>query len=1385
MKVYLSFALSLFCFLSNVSAQGTSNKGTDFWLMYGAHVSSYSGNSPQKMSIYVTSDVSTTGKLDIPGISYTTNFSVNANQVTVVDIPLAAYVGGTEGKFNKGMHLTSVKPIVAYAHIYDSSVSGATLVLPTNTLGKDYYSLNFTQKSNSLNAYSFCSIVAVEDNTQVNITPSVPTQGGWPAGVQQTINLNKGEVYQILGLENSRVDLNPNGAQRNWSTTGGDLTGTIIKSVAANGQSCKKIAVFSGSTKISISCVATSPGSADNLFQQVYPTATWGKSFITVPSKNRNYDIYRIFKSNPSAVVKLNGTVIPSANFVNNFYYEFASQNTNFIESDNSIQVAQYQVTQGRTINCTTFQTDVGDPEMIYLNPLEQTLDKITMYSSSFFAITAHYINVVIKTSDAPSFTLDGVAKGASFVPVPQKTGYSFAQLNVTSGTHTLQANGGFNAIAYGFGNAESYGYAAGASLISPGIEVFNGSLNAANKKNMGCVNATYDVYVSLPYQPLSIKIDIDNGQPAANVPLQLTDTYTNNDILYYRYKVYDQISFATAKKYVVKVTAEKPISDGCGAVDELELEYEILDNPSSQFDISAGATCEDKAVTFTDKSLANGNTIVKWYWDFGDGKNEVRTSATPFTHSYVPGNYSAKLLVENQSGCLSEAITKDIKVYNLPNPTFSTTMPLCESQRVRFIDQSTSVDGTITAWLWDFGDGQTSTEASPAHTFSGAGNYAIKLTVTTQNGCEKSIVKNLSISPSPILDFELPDLCLADAKATFINKTTISDNSVLSYVWDFGDYLASPAHPNVSSAVNGQHVYTAVGIYQVTLTVTTVNGCVSVIKKQFRVNGSIPKAGFEVVNQSNLCSNAPVSFLDKATVDFGEITRIEWYFDFANKTTPDIVDDNPQVRSANSQSYLFKYPTFSNSPSKTYLVKMVVYSGGSCVSEEVKSITIYPEAVVDFSLESSCLKNGTAVFNNTSSYINNNATLTYKWDFGDPDANAQNPNTSSAKVGEHNYIKAGRYTVSLTVTTPLGCDKTITKEIVVDGALPVADFTVLSPDVLCVQSPVRFEDNTSIIFGNITKIEWYYDFANNPSQVVVDNSPGTSTNPKIYSHQYPIFSTPLTKTYTVKMVAYSGNTCVSTVEKTITLNAMPEIDFTAIAEICLEAPEIQLTAQEKNGINGTGIFSGKGVSANGIFNPSLAGIGSHDITYTFSSEGGCSVQATQKITVNPTPIVDAGEDRMVLEGGQIRLNATATGAANLTYKWTPSLGLDRDDVLNPIVKPTDDMMYTLTVKSDKGCTQSDVVFVKLLRNLDIPSAITPNGDQVNDVWNIKYLDSYPSVKVDIYDRTGQKVFESKGYQTPFDGTYKGNQLPVGVYYYIINLVGYGKPITGTLTIIK
>src|SRR5204863_406134 len=171
---------------------------------------------------------------------------------------------------------------VVYSYITRSQASGATLCLPTTVLGKEYYSMNFTQVSNEPNSYSYLTIVAVEDNTTVEITPSASTKNGWLANSVHSVNLNKGEIYQVLGVLNG---VNSN--------SGVDLTGTHIRSISSGTGGCKKIAVFSGSGKIKIpeSCGITS---SDNLYQQLYPVGSWGRKYLTAPSNNNPNNYYRI-----------------------------------------------------------------------------------------------------------------------------------------------------------------------------------------------------------------------------------------------------------------------------------------------------------------------------------------------------------------------------------------------------------------------------------------------------------------------------------------------------------------------------------------------------------------------------------------------------------------------------------------------------------------------------------------------------------------------------------------------------------------------------------------------------------------------------------------------------------------------------------------------------------------------------------------------------------------------------------------------------------------------------------------------------------------------------------------------------------------------------------
>jgi len=224
---------------------------------------------------------------------------------------------------------------------------------------------------------------------------------------------------------------------------------------------------------------------------------------------------------------------------------------------------------------------------------------------------------------------------------------------------------------------------------------------------------------------------------------------------------------------------------------------------------------------------------------------------------------------------------------------------------------------------------------------------------------------------------------------------------------------------------------------------------------------------------------------------------------------------------------------------------------------------------------------------------------------------------------------------------------------------------------------------------------------------------------------------------------------------------------------------------QLQNGLPGTGVFSGPGVSPTGIFDPGNAGAGTHLLTYTYSANNGCKNAVTRNVIVHPTPIADAGPDKVVLEGGTVTLTPTLINNIPVTYRWTPADWLNNPAIANTIASPPTDFSYTLAVTSDKGCSTSDVVFIKMLKTPVIPNIFSPNGDGIHDRWEIEYLESYPGCIVQIYNRYGQLVHKIVNYTSPWDGRINGKDAPVGTYYYIIDPKNGRKPITGYVDIIR
>ena len=189
------------------------------------------------------------------------------------------------------------------------------------------------------------------------------------------------------------------------------------------------------------------------------------------------------------------------------------------------------------------------------------------------------------------------------------------------------------------------------------------------------------------------------------------------------------------------------------------------------------------------------------------------------------------------------------------------------------------------------------------------------------------------------------------------------------------------------------------------------------------------------------------------------------------------------------------------------------------------------------------------------------------------------------------------------------------------------------------------------------------------------------------------------------------------------------------------------------------------GVSNPAILNPVLSPAVSTVYTVTASS-GACVLAKNFKVNVNQGVTVSAGNNVSIFNGASTQLQGSGTSGI---YLWTPSAGLNSTTVLNPVASPTITTTYTLHISTLLGCTNSANVVVTVIPYCIKPlNAFTPNGDGINDKWLVTNGNCTKNIKVTVFNRYGNKVFESENYSNDWQGTYKGKPLPDGTYYYII-----------------
>lgn len=536
--------------------------------------------------------------------------------------------------------------------------------------------------------------------------------------------------------------------------------------------------------------------------------------------------------------------------------------------------------------------------------------------------------------------------------------------------------------------------------------------------------------------------------------------------------------TYTTAGTYTVSLTVQ--LSSGCTQYYPSFRVFKIK-GAQAAFTLSAPEICASTSINFAGTSTG---TILSSYWEFGDGSTSTQQNPS---HIYtIPGFYSVKYIATTTDGCSSSIIKSNCLHASSCSPgggnnttgggiggtggsgTSSSQPGVSLTGCIPFAVNFNNTLASTVSWLWNFGDGSTSTVQHPLHTYTALGNYTVTLTAQTSSGTTETVVyTNYVNAVGAPADFTMTENGNCQSSAVTLSA---SSSNVSSWNWDFGDGFTS-------SSQNPTHTYTNVSNnYIVTLTTTTAQGCSGSISKSLFLSPSAPVVW---ASDYNVCANQAVNFNSLA----GNYTSYLWNFgDGSNSTLA-------------SPSHVFQ-------TTGTYAVTLQVTDSKGCVrttSLQPGISVIKPLAGFSYALVNGC-GSKTVAFTNTSTGTGIPVTASSRWNFGDGSAEQWSESPT------HIYAAQGTYTVTLTVYNN-GCSNSITKIIYV---APVsADFS-FTQNTTCLPAKATFTDASS------PAVSWFWDFG--------DGTTSTLQNP-VHTYTIP-------PTVDITLTITSANGCQATITK-------------------------------------------------------------------------------------------------------------------------------------------------------------------------------------------------------------------------------------------------------------
>ncbi len=665
------FLLLVVLVSSNSGYAQLSTTGKEFWLGFMENNRSLP-STPDFAVILVTATENTTGAIEYLGQS--TPFSLTAGQQFTFRLSSATLdlLHRSSGVIeNLGIHITSSGKIAVHAINERYRSADGTVVLPLTALGKDHYITSHFEVNPSanlnVNNESTLLVVATEDNTRIEITTTQNSISGHIKGVPSEITLNRGQSYQIKAR--------------------GDLTGSRVRVVGDKADDCKKIAVYGGNKWTSVGACGQAN---DHLYQQAYPVNTWGNSFVHTALLGRSSgELVKVLASEDNTEVRVNGVLQTKVlNRGEWMSLEFGANESGKIDTSNPSSVTVFSKSQACNKSTDPFFNN-GDPFMITYSPTEQLLTQLDFNAYSLPSIVNHYVNIVVKAGEENKTRLDGVNVGASFQMLPGDPAFKIARIEITQGVHNLSNPSGFTAYVYGFGNIESYGYAAGSALVNLNFETEPDYAFDVVGDNVACLNQEGAWTVNPENPDFTYFVwNFGDGTPA-KVGKNVTHTFKNPG------------------KYEVSIVASLS-PNSCDEQEETTFEVEVLETKVEL--VGSQSVCPlVEEVMYRVKNKENisrmvfevdGGTILQAYSDsvlvrWGPSNPNAKVRVLPFSANGCPGAAVELPVVVNLRIVVTEALgEKEVCFDPSVRFTYSAPAPLPGRRYEWFVQNGTLVSG-------------------------------------------------------------------------------------------------------------------------------------------------------------------------------------------------------------------------------------------------------------------------------------------------------------------------------------------------------------------------------------------------------------------------------------------------------------------------------------------------------------------------------------------------------------------------------------------------------------------------------------------------------------------------------------------------------------------